>query len=127
MCGKKWASLLLLSLLALPLSGQSFDPSAVYEVTGAWLIERQAESKTANEALTNSKTENEQLRKKIAELSRKLETDSTDRQAKLTEVSRQLNEASTLLKKSQSEALSRDIVVGLVALSAGALAGMFSH
>lgn len=121
MCGKNLLCGFLFLAACLSLSGQSFDPSAVYEIQGAWLNERQAESKIANEALKNSLAENEALKLKIKELSEKLALDLVDRGAILTEVSKQLTEASTLLKRLRDEALSREIVIGVVAAGVGFL------
>ena len=122
-CGKNLLFGFLFLLGSLSLSGQSFDPKETYEVTGAWLIERQNESKIANEALKNSKAENELLQQKIGALQKKLDQDSTDREARLTEVSTQLKEASMLFQRLQNEALSREIVIGGVAIAVGFAVG----
>ena len=124
MCGKNLALPLLLCCLALPLSGQSFEPSAVYEVTGTWLNERESESRTANEALKNSKAENERLLRKIDELSAKYEADLKARDESLTEVSRQLSEASTLIQNSQNEALAAKAWVAAGGFTVGVLVGV---
>lgn len=104
MCSRKLAlSLLFLGVCSLGFS-QSFEDSKVYQVQGSWLNERQKESKIANEALTNSKEENERLKKL-----------SDDREAKLTEVSRQLSEALTLTKNLQNQRMAELVGVGCAA------------
>ena len=99
--------------LSSPCFSQSFDPVAVYEVTGTWLNEREEESKIANEALKNSKAENELLKKA-----------STDREAKLTAASEQLSEALTLSQNSEAEALRNSIIIGVVSGLVGIVAGL---
>lgn len=119
MCGKR--SLLSLAFLAVSLSlySQSFDPGETYEVSGAWLNERESESKTANEALKNSKAENEKLQKKIDEIEKKSEADLKAKDENLTEVSKRLKEASTLIQNSQNEALRNSLMIGGACLLVG--------
>lgn len=94
------------------LSGQSFDPSVVYEVTGAELNRLEADLLTAQNELAKSKAENERLQKKI-------DADLIDRQTALTGLQTQLQTVSLSWERSKQEALSREVIIGGVAALVG--------
>ncbi len=98
------------------LSGQSFDPSAVYEVTGAEMNRLEADLRTAQNELAKSKAENERLQKKI-------DADLIDGQTALTGLQTQLQTVSQSWERSKQEALSREIVIGGVAAVVGFAVG----
>ena len=78
-----------------------FVPSSVYEVTGAELNRLNADLLTAKRALETSETQNALLAR-----------DSVNKQKALERLQAQLTTVSESFKKSQNEALSRDILVG---------------
>lgn len=88
-----------------------FVPSAKYELTGAELNRLNEDLQTAKQALKNSETLNEQLAK-----------DSENKQKVLERLQAQLTTVSKSFKKSQDEALSREILVGMACAIIGASA-----
>ena len=109
-CGRKSASLLLLCWLALPLSGQSFDPAATYPVKGSELIQLEQDLLTAQAELKTLRTQNAQLL-----------TDSESKQTDLLELQTQLRTVSQSWTASINEALSREIWVASGGVVVGVL------
>lgn len=106
-----WArNLLFLSLLlaSSPLSGQSFEPSAIYEVTGTELNRLEMDLKIANEKLETLQMRNEQLEK-----------DSENKVKQLEKLEAQLKTVYQSWKASENEALKNNIIVGAIALAIG--------
>lgn len=98
-CLKRSLLSLVLVLLSPLAYSQSFDPEAVYEVTGAELNELEKSLTTAKSELTQSKSE-------------------------LTVLSERLTTASESLKESEAEAIRNSIIIGVVTGLVGLVAGL---
>jgi len=96
-------------------SSPSFDPKALYEVTGAELNSLTQDLQTAKNELTNLREENKKLRSESDELKK----DSADKTKLLAELKTQLTTASELSKQSQSEALRNSIIAGGLGIAFG--------
>jgi len=125
MCGARLPLFSLLLVLSSSLYGQSFEPSAVYEVTGTELNKLESDLKTAQSELETLRIRNEQLVKDSEKLRTELAALSKDSESKekaLTELQAQLKTASSSWQASQNEALSREAWAAAGGFTVGALA-----
>lgn len=106
--GLKSALFFLLWALSSPLSGQSFDPAATYQVKGAELNRLSEDLQTVKNESETLKIKNEQLAK-----------DSESKAKALIELEKRLTTVSESFKKSQNEALGNEIKIGIGAFLAG--------